>query len=274
MADLSDVTNVLAALTESALYPAGSMYPSISGTLITIVPGWPIPAQLDALIAAGDSMVSLYPMPGMDANTTRFLGDSQVQSSIPAANLTLTVNGNQVTVGGAILANESATLKVNYQPYSYQIKATDTLGSVAAALSTLISGSTVSGDVITLPSGTFDIQALVSVPVEMQSEIARQTRVFMVTAWCPSPSDRDAICKAMDVYFKQQRRVTMPDNTWARLIYRGTLQTDELQKTRIYRRDLRYEVEYATTMTETDNTVTNLDLTLALNGNTGTITNI
>jgi len=268
MADLSDVVNVLASLTQSAVYPTGTTNPSVSGSPITIIPGWPVPAQLDALIAAGSSMISLYPMPGMDANTSRFLGDSQVQSSIPAANLTLTINGNQVTVGGAILANEAATLRVNYQPFSYQIKATDTLTSVAAALSALIPGSSVSGDVITLPIGAFDIEALVSVPVEMQSEIARQTRVFMVTAWCPNPGNRDAICKAIDVYFKQQWRVVMPDNTWARLIYRGTLQTDELQKTRIYRRDLRYEVEYATTATETDQTITDLGITLSSTGNT------
>ncbi len=274
MADLSDVVNVLASLTQSAVYPTGTTNPSVSGAPITIVPGWPVPAQLDGLIVAGASMISLYPMPGMDANTTRFLGDSQVQSAIPAANLTLTVNGDQVTVGGAILANEAATLRVNYQPFSYQIKATDTLASVAAALSAMISGSTVSGDVITLPTGTFDIEALVSVPVEMQSEVARQTRVFMISAWCPSPANRDAICKAMDVYFKQQWRVVMPDNTWARLIYRGTLQTDELQKTRIYRRDLRYEVEYATTSTEIDNTVTNFGIALTPENGSTTDINI
>jgi hypothetical protein len=63
----------------------------------------------------------------------------------------------------------------------------------------------------------------------------------------------------------------MPDNTWARLLYHGTVEQDTLQKQRIYRRNLLYEVEYATMATETSNTVTNFGVDTTANGSTHTI---
>lgn len=261
MADLSDVENVLVATCAAALYPNGTGSASAAGVAVTVIAGWPIPAQVDAVLAAGNALVSVFPMPGMDANTTRFAADMQPQTAVPAAKLTLAVAGNQITVGGAILAGEAATALVNYRPYSYAVKVTDTAATVAAALAALIPNATAAGSVITIAS-VFDIRALVSVPVLMQAEVARQSRVFLVSAWCPTPAVRDAVIKAIDVALKQQSRIVMPDNTYARMIYRGTLQTDEMAKQRIYRRDLRYEIEYVTTATETDNTVTNFGINI------------
>lgn len=260
MADLSDVTNALAQLASNALYPNGEESPSVvAGVTITVATGWPIPAQLDEILAAKNAMLTVYPMPGMDANTTRFPLDFQVQNTIPAANLSLAVSGSQVTVGGTIKEGEAPTVFVNYKPYSVAVGASDTTATIAAALRALIPGAGGSGSVITI-SGIFSLSAVVSVPVVMQSEIGRQTRVFMLSAWCASPATRDAVIKAVDGAFRPQKRIVLPDNTYARMIYRGTLQTDDAAKQRIYRRDLRYEIEYATTMIETDNTVTNLGI--------------
>jgi hypothetical protein len=260
LADLSDVQNTLASLATAALYPNGASQPSAAGVTVTVVPGWPIPAQLDAIIKAGAGMVSVYQMPGMGKNTTRFLGDDDSQNVIPAAKLTLSVYMNRVTVGGSINPGEAATLTVNYQPHSYAVQETDTVETIAAALAAMIPGASASGYVITI-NGVFDIEAAISVPVVMQQEIGRQAQVFMVSAWAPIPAVRDAIGKELEISFKKQPRIVMPDNTWARMLYRGTIETDTLQKQRIYRRNLLYEVEYALVATETDNTVTNFGVT-------------
>lgn len=257
MADLSDVTNTLATLATNALYPAGISQPSVANVTVTVAAGWPEPKQLDAIIAAGNAMLTVYPMDGMDANTTRFLPQMQAPAAIPAAQLTLSVAANRITVGGGIKAGEAASVNVNYKAYSHGVQATDTSASIAAALAAQIPGATASGAVITI-SGAFEIAASVSVPVPMQAEIARQTRVFMLTAWCPTPTIRDLMIAPLDLTLKLVKRIALPDNSWARLAYRGTLETDYLAKQRIYRRDIRYEVEYATTTTEIDNTVTNL----------------
>lgn len=271
MADLSDVTNTLATLATAALYPAGTAQASVAGVTITTASGWPEPKQLDAILAAGNAMLTVFPMEGTETNTTRFLPQMCVAGTIPAAQLSLTIAANQITVGGTIKAGEAATVAVNYKAYSYSVQAMDTTASVAVALAVQIPGATANGVVITV-TGAFDIAVSVSVPVPMQAEIARQLRTFMISAWCPTPAIRDAIVPAVDLSFKGMKRIVLPDGTWARLMYRGTLESDYLAKQRIYRRDLRYEVEYVSTAVETDNTVTNLAVGIAPTvGNINTI---
>lgn len=273
MADLSDVIDALANLASTAVYPNGINQPSAPGCTVSVVSGWPIPEQLDDILAAGNAVVSVYAMPELETNTTRFASVMEPPDSMPSAQLTLTVSGNQITVGGTINGGESATIAVNYQPYSHRVTNTDTTATIASALAALIPNATAVGCVITLGS-VFDVQVAVSVPVTMQSEIARQRRVFLITAWCPTPALRTAVIRPIDVALKEQPRIVMSDNTYARLIYRGTLQTDELAKQRIYRRDLRYEIEYITTATEVDNTVTNLAISISLNNGAAKVVNI
>lgn len=261
MADISDVINTLGSLVGAAMYPNGTGQPSVVNTTVVVRSGWPVPQQLKTLMSTGDVMISIYGMPGMGKNTTRFLGDDDAEASIPAPNIAITISGNQVTIGGAIKAGEAATIKVNYQPYSYAIQATDTVDTIAAALAALIPHATVSGAVITV-SEVFDIEAAISVPVTVQQEIGRQAQVFMIVIWAPTEALRDAAGRALELAFKQQPRITMPDNTWARLLYRGVTQTDGAEKQQIYRRNLLYEVEYALTAPVTENTVTNLGVNI------------
>jgi len=264
MADLSDVVNTLAQMATAAIYPNGTTAPSVAGVTVTTASGWPQPLQLQPILDAGNAMFTVFPMPGTEASSTRFLPQMTPLTAIPPAALTLTVSGNRITVGGAIRPGEAACASVNYQAYSYGVTAADTLQSIAAALAAKIPGATAIGAVVMI-AGAFEIAATVSVPVVMQQETARQTRVFMLTAWCATPAIRDAIAQAVDNAFKlpQNKRIVLPDNTLARLSYRGTNETDMLAKQDIYRRDLQYEVEYVTTSTEIDNTVSNLAVGIA-----------
>jgi hypothetical protein len=273
MADYSDVMNTLGSLAGAAMYPNGTGQPSVAGTTVVVRSGWPVPKQLQAIMAAGAVMITLYGMPGMGKNTTRFLGDDDSQATIPAPKLALNLSGNRVTVGGTINAGEAPTLKVNYKPYSYSVQVTDTVNSVAAALAALIPGATANGAVITI-SGLFDLDAAISVPVTVQQEIGRQAQIFMVVIWAPTEALRDTVARALEPAFKQQPRIVMPDNTWARMVHRGVTQMDGSEKQQIYRRNLLYEVEYILTEAVTENTVTNFGVTVTpTNGNPNT-TNI
>ena len=264
MADLSDVMQTLTQLASAAIYPNGTAQLSVAGVDVTVAPGWPIPRQLDSILAAGNVMFTVYPLPGMDANTTRFLGNDPVQLSAPMANLTMTVLNNTVTIGGTIKAGEAAFIGVNRIPYSHSVLVTDTTATIAAALAALIPNATTSGSVITIGGTVFDLVAQVSAVVSLQAEIARQKRVFMLTAWCPSPTVRDTICKAVDVAFKAfpGRRILLADGSYGVIIYRGTLETDDASLRNLFRRDLRFEVEYATTQQTSGNTITNTQVTL------------
>ncbi len=269
MADLSDVTSTLASLAAAAIYPNGSANPSVAGVGVTIAPGWPNPAQLDDILSVGNVMVTVFPMPGMDANTTRFLMEEPTALISPVSSLTMTVSGNTVTVGGGINPGEAAYIGVNRTPYTHLVVVGDTTATIASSLAALILGATVSGSVVTIGlSMLYDLTAGVSAIASLQEEIARQKRVFMITAWCPNPSLRDTVVKAIDVYLKSVigRRILLPDNTYGVMIYRGTLETDELSTRNLFRRDLRYEVEYATTVDSISNTITNVQTGISING--------
>ena len=266
MCDISDIISELATLSASAVYPNGTGSPSVAGIPITILPGWPIPAQLDAIIGSGAAMISVYPIPGMDANTTQWMEDP-VELAAPIASLTMSVSSNTVTIGGAIKAGEAATVLANNIGYSYGVLASDTTATIATSLAALIPGATASGSVVTI-TGVHYLSAAVSAVVPMQQTIGRQKRVFKLIFWCPTPASRNSLSAAVDVALKavQGRRIVIPsDNTYAKIVYRGTVMMDDLEKTNIYRRELMYEVEYFTTLQSTGNTITNLQLNLTAN---------
>ena len=54
------------------------------------------------------------------------------------------------------------------------------------------------------------------------------------------------------------------DGTGARLVYKSSLQSDALQKDRLYRRDLFYTVEYGTTQTEIETQITQEQLNVSV----------
>ncbi len=275
MADLSDVEAALAQLAVTAIYPAGTAQPSVAGVTVTVASGWPEPQQLDGIMAAGNAMVTVFSKLGCEENTTRFVPVMTAVNGVPAAQLTLAVAGNRITVGGAIHPGEAASVLVNYQAYHHGVQAGDSFASIAGALAALIPNASASGTVITVAQA-FDIAASVSVPVAMQAEIARQRKEFLISIWAATPAIRALLGASVDLYMKAaaQKRIVLPDETLARLTYRGTLETDHLAKERIYRRDLRYEVEYVTSSGELDNTVTSFSTAVVPAGGFTTTINI
>jgi len=281
MADLIDVQNALVALAAQVMYPNGTSQPSAAGMPVKIYAGWPQANQLDADLVAGTCHLTVFPTQ-IERNTTRYSKDWQPLDVHPAT-LTLTVSGQTITVGGAIPApfypqNVAAT--VNNLSFAYATQSTDTLTSIATALAALIAvgvpGTTSNGAVITLPTGAKISAARVGSTGTSIRELRRQERVFMLSAWCNTPDHRDAVCRALDAALADTLRLIMPDQMAARIIYRNSPVWDANQKTLLYRRDMNYSVEFATTQTRTDSQITDIQVNVANqpDGATAPISNI
>lgn len=265
MADLADVENALVALIAQTLYPNGTGQPSVTGTPAIIYAGWPTSSRLDADLLAlsqgqvgGKIHVSVFPT-NTERNTTRYMRQWQPVSN-PTPTLTLTISGQQVTVGGTVSTPQNVMLMVGHQPYVYAVQGADTLTSIATALAALIPGASSAGPIVTLAASAVLTAARVGGSGTSIMETRRQERVMQITAWADTPARRDAVIQAIDPVLAQIQFLTLVDQTAARLIYRSSRKDDMVQKANLYRRDLLYSVEYATIASETDTQVTQTQL--------------
>ena len=247
MADISEVLVVLAAQAAAAVYPNGTGQASVANCDIRVYPGWPNAQALDADLLAGKVNISVYPTP-QEKNTTRYVRRWQpVVRNTPT--VTLTLDGAHVTVGGSIplpFFPQNLAILIGTNGYTYPMQESDTLATIATGLALQIPGASSSGAVITVPAGPTPVLRVGSTGTAIQ-EIRRQKRLIQITIWAPTPALRDTVAKAVDVVLADLAFLTMPDGTGARSVYQDSPMTDSLEKAKTYRRDLRYNVEFATT---------------------------
>ena len=254
MADLLDVENVLVAIAANAIYPNGTSQPSVAGIDVKIFAGWPMAANLETDIKNNTANISIYPTNSV-RNTSRFDRAWQ-QLSINAPTLTLTVNNNnQITVGGTVSIPQSCMIINNGVSYVYVVKANDTLNTIAANINALIPNATVSNAVITI-AGSYRLVANVGTTGASVQELDREERVFKITVWAPDYSTRSLIASAIRIAYSSAVRIALPDGLYANIKYSGSHELDDIQKINIYRRDIMFSVEYATTVSETDYVIT------------------
>ena len=246
MADLASVEQSLVSAITQIIYPAGTANPSLTGAPVIIYRGWPIPRNLDKDLASGTVNISVFAQDN-ERKVTRFPREWQVLSQ-PTVNLTLTVSDNTVTIGGTTSSPLNAAVSVNGRTYVYAVQSNDSPTTIATALATL-SGGTSSGPVVTIP-GASHLSAVAGGVGTMIRETKRQVRGFIVTLWCPDPDSRDAIAGPLDEALADIDYLTLPDGSAARLIYEKTRVSDRSERDNLYRRDLFYSVEYATTDTQ------------------------
>ncbi|PUA19583.1 hypothetical protein [Glaciimonas sp. PCH181] len=265
MSDIIDVQNTLVGVIANAAYPNGTGQASVSGNPIVVYAGWPTASRLDADLIAGKAHITVFPT-ATESNKTRYPRD-WVQQSVNTATVTATIAGQTVVIGGAMPSPFTAhniMAMVNHQPYVYAVQSSDTLTSIATALAVLIAagvpGTTSAGTVITMPGAANITVVRVGVTGTSIREIRRQERVFQLTVWANTPSQRDVIGSALDISLANTEFLTLPDGYGARLIYRSSNVIDGLQKAKLYRRDFMYAVEYATTQTEVDAQITQTQL--------------
>lgn len=250
---------------------------SISGTPVIIYAGWPASATLAKDLSIGKTHITVFPK-AEERNTTRY-GQREYVTLDPAPTIIFSVysrvapqgkydaitgrwdsgsydiaSSTDLTVGGTASAPQNLALRINNKFYVYAVQINDTLTSIASNLGSLVTAdfpaTTISGQVITLPWNARLQAARAGGFGTVAKELRRQERVIQITVWTNAPKLRDTISSAVDVALAKRHFITMPDGYAARLIYKNSLVVDALQKDALYRRDLNYTVEYATTSTE------------------------
>ncbi|WP_435018489.1 hypothetical protein TA3x_000463 [Tundrisphaera sp. TA3] len=250
MADLHHVESALVSLVTQIAYPEGTASPSVAGVPVKVHRGWPIPAQLDKDLKAGKVTVSVYPQ-AAEKRTTRYAREWQ-QLSVPEITLAATATENGITFAGTPASPLNAAARVNGIDYIYAVQPGDSLSNIATGLASLIDpdlNATSAGPSITI-AGAHKIDARIGGVGKIIREIRRQKRTFQVTCWCATPAARDEAAEAIDIGLADIDYLLLPDGSSGRLLYERSHVMDGSQAEGLYRRDLFYSVEYATTQAQ------------------------
>lgn len=289
MADLSDLTGYLKQTALSAVYPGGTSQPSIAGIDCTIEEGWPNPAQLELDIAGQEknasgatvprpggvcAHVSVFPMPGTGVKVYQIL-DQTYTIKPPSYGMTFTLEDDTITVTGEPKPGEYLTLICDDAVVCSQSGATtqELLAALAEQAQVNYPGASSTDDTLTVPVGHSLVVRQGGTAV--QGKVThRQRQCIMVTVWAPTPETRNSLAIAVDGLIKQNNKITLPDTSQAMVIYDRTNVTDLQETVGIYRRDLIYDVEYATLETFTAYVITSTRVSIAKPDNTAVATAI
>ncbi|MDQ0124697.1 hypothetical protein J2W17_003651 [Pseudomonas lini] len=244
MASLTDVMKQVAAQVAAIAYPNGTGQPSAAGIPIRVYPGWPIPNVLEEDLAAGWSHISVYPH-GKDRKTTRNIGRGWEPLQSPTHTVVMTVEGSVVTLSGTI-SKQNLLIKLNGVNYIYAMQITDTLTSAATALASMVPGASSVGPVITI-TGAHGLIALVGGFGTAIKETKRQEQAVQIIIWANSPEARAAVADPIDSALSDGNNIAFLDGSTGIIRSSDSLMTDQLQKADLYRMDLFYTVDYATT---------------------------
>lgn len=251
MADQSDVETTLVNLVVGALYPNGTDVPGVTSAICKVYRGWPASSALDQDLANGVINVTVFPAGEPGHNTTRY-APRWIQG-IQQVTLSVSVVDTSVTFQGVADAQQLAGVLVDKVPYVYVVQATDTPQTIAANLAALIRADWIvnlSGATLVIPGASL-IEARTAAAATATQEARRQRQCFRITCWCPDPGSRDTCAAAVDQFMAGLAFISLPDSTQGHLRYRGTLVFDQSQDALLYRRDLLYDIEYATIVTST-----------------------
>jgi hypothetical protein len=252
MADQSDVEATLAGLVNAILYPSGTNAASVLGSVCHIYRGWPNPANLDTDLAAGHLTVTVMPDAGSFRTTTRYIDPPSMPGPVTPT-LTITVAGQTATIGGTAGTGQIAGLIVDNAAFVHRTAIGDTPELVAAILASYIRRTRiaqVTGAGITIPGAGLIIGRVVADQTAL-AETRRQVQSFRIACWCPDPTTRDSLASLLDTALSQNTFIALPDTTQARVRLRQSITFDQSQNANLFRRDLLFNVEYATTVSET-----------------------
>jgi hypothetical protein len=284
VADLTDITAYLMHAAALAVYPNGTGQPSVANMDARIFEGWPNSAQLD-LDLAGKMLggippmpinrpggpvinVSVYPMLGSNVEPFQIL-DNTYTLIAPVIHMALTLTGAPgdtvtpptVTIAGQPTAGEYLTLIVD-RANIYSASGVSTASIISQLVTQalpLYPGTTSTATSITIPAA-FDFTARQGAPGTIGHVTHRQKQEIMITTWAPNHTVRGVIAAAIDAALKAKIIAAMSDTSAAKFCYNRTNTIDEQSVDTLYRRDLIYDVEYATLQTFTGYVITSTTL--------------
>jgi hypothetical protein len=259
MADEVDVENALVGVIAAALYPSGTSGACAAGVPCKVFRGWPTPQAQTAAINGNFVNVSVATRNRVERATSRHPYGAYWQAN-PTHTLTASVFNNTITIGGTVSVPQNVVVLVGQQfVTSYAVQANDTMASIAAGLAALIAasfpGTTSAGSVVTVPTGR-QITARIAGQGTVITETKRQEKSFQVSVWAPpcnvASSDADAwraaVINVIDPILSSSPRILLPDQQYGYIHYERSITMDTAQAEGLYRRDLFYWVEYATTL--------------------------
>lgn len=249
MADQSDVEQVLAGIVSGVLYPNGSGAASAAGAVCVIYRGWPVAATLDADLLAGHVTVTVAGDARGQRTTTRYPDEWRALRTV-APTVAVAIESNVVTISGTPAPGQLVGLKVGSLGAVHRTVPGDTPQSVAAALGQALGslkGVSVTGATVTIPPGS-PVSPRVEADQSSLRETRRQLQAFRVICWCPDPATRDTVAGLIDEAFSTYDFLGLPDGMAGRIRFLGTYSSDRAEDARLYRRDLIYSVDYATTV--------------------------
>ncbi len=253
MADQADVETALAAIVGGALYPGGlEAGCAVAGAMCRIYRGWPVPAALDVDLAAGRVNVSIATVAGSQVVTTRY--PDQWRVTAPAVpTLGASVADGVVVFAGSATAGQVVALLVDGRAAVHRTVAGDTVQSVAAALTAellQVGVRAAAGGAAVTIGGARSIVARITADQPSQRETRRQRQRFAVTCWCADPATRDAIGSTIDAALSAIDFIGLADGSSGRLLFVASVTSDLWEDAALYRRELTYSVDYATTISD------------------------
>ncbi|MHC8295326.1 hypothetical protein [Pseudomonas sp. LB3P58] len=202
--------------------------------------------MLETDLAAGWAHISVFPH-GKDRKTTRYIGRSWEPLVEPVHTVVMTVAGAVVTLSGTI-SKQNLLINLNGTHYVYAMQVTDTLTTAATALASMIPGASNVGPVITL-TGAHNVFTRVGGFGTAFKETKRQEQMVQIIIWANSPDARAAVADPLDSALSDGTNIAFTDGSAGIVRSGGSLMTDQLQKADLYRIDLFYTIDYATTQT-------------------------
>lgn len=255
MADQADVMDALQAMSFAACYPQSLSNPSITTRVIDIGQGWPLARDLDAAIAAGTTIVSIYAVPGTTGTTPTPFDWNPGTVVPPVRGMVAEPTEQGFQIYGLPYPGEYVSVIVGGRSYSVPAEACESVEVVAAYLSYAIAEAypgtvwvkapEVNGAAVTIPGGA-DVVVRVGAPATVGQISHRQKQNFQITVWAPTPADRTAVARAIDVALKRQNTIILPDTSTAVVIGTGSNLDDKRQETSGFHRALTYSVEWDT----------------------------
>ena len=250
MADASDVEDALADAIAVALGLDANGFSPAVGLSCRVTREWPNDEELTADLAARVLNVTVTSLPGVSRETTRY-PEHWRPLSHPVTTVTATLVGQTLTLAAPAgpMTQQLVGIRLGTVPYVYETVASDAPASIAVALAALIPDATATGAALTLPLGPVTFRTAGFAP--LFRETRRQRASLKAAFWAPDGTTRDIACKVVDGALAALHFIPLVDGTACRLRGEGSYVSDTDQKAGLWRRDLRYGVEYPTTDTMT-----------------------
>lgn len=246
MADQSDVETAVAALVAGFLYPNGTAAESAVGFGCRVYRGWPQRVALDADLAAGLAHLSVVAGASGQRTTTRY-PDEWRMTRHRTPTLVATAAVGNVMFSGDAAVGQLAGVEVGGVAYVHRTVAGDTPTSVVAKLAAMLPGAGAVGAVLDLP-GVLPLARVVADQTGSR-ETRRQLQAFRVVCWTATPGSRDVLASFVDGALSAVDFIGLTDGSAGRLRFVSSGLSDRARDAGVYRRDLLYSVDYATTLT-------------------------